>query len=116
MEGRQPNRFGESLNPREKRVMSIVGVVLLLIFGGVGAWAATDSGSYGRSRDGCVNVNMPSSTGGAIMHECGAQARALCATALTGHDELAKLTRPQCQLAGITPAKPAAAKATPTGG
>jgi hypothetical protein len=116
MEGRQPNRFGESLNPREKRVVSIVGVVLLLIFGGVAAWSATDSGSYGRSRDGCVNVNMPSSTGGAIMHECGARARSLCATAYTGHDELARLTRPQCRLAGIEPATQAAATATATGG
>jgi hypothetical protein len=116
MEGRQPNRFGESLNPREKRVMSIVGVVLVLIFIGVGAWAATDSGSYGRSKDGCINVNTPSSTGGAIMHECGAQARAMCDTAYTGHDELARLTRPQCRLAGIVPASQAAASATPTGG
>jgi hypothetical protein len=116
MEGRNPNRLGKSLNPREKRVMSIVGVVLLLIFGGVGAWAATDSGTYGRSHDGCVNVNTPSTTGGGLMHECGAQARALCATAFTGHDELARLTRPQCRLAGITPANSAAAKATATGG
>ena len=116
MEGRNPNRLGKSLNPRQKRVMSIVGVVFLLIFGGVGAWAATGPGSYGRSRDGCVNVNAPSSTGGAVMHACGAQARALCAAAFTGHDELASLTRPQCRLAGITPANAAAAKATPTGG
>jgi hypothetical protein len=115
MEGRQPNRFGESLNPREKRVMSIVGVVLLLVFGGVGIWAASDSGSYGRSRDGCVNVNMPSSTGGAIMHECGGSARTLCASAFTGHDKLARLTRPQCRLAGITPASLATVTATPTG-
>ncbi len=116
MEGRQPNRFGESLNPREKRVVSIVGVVLLLVFGGVGIWAANDSGSYGRSRDGCVNVNMPSSTGGAIMHECGARARALCASAFTGHDKLARLTQPQCRLAGITPASLATATATPSSG
>jgi hypothetical protein len=116
MEGRQPNRFGESLNPREKRVMGIAGLVLLLVFGGVGAWAATDSGSYGRSRDGCVNVNTPSSTGGAILHECGAGARSMCAAAFTGHDELARLTRPQCRLAGIAPSSPAAATATPTGG
>jgi hypothetical protein len=116
MEGRQPNRFGESLNPREKRVMGIVGLVLLLVLGGVGAWAATDSGSYGRSRAGCVNVNTPSSTGGAIMHECGAGARSLCASAFTGHDELARLTRPQCRLAGITPASVARAPATPAAG
>jgi hypothetical protein len=116
MRGRDPNPHGESLKPRQKRVMGIIGVVLLLVLGGVGAWAATNSGSYGSSRDGCVNVNVPSSTGGAIMHECGAGARSLCAAAFAGHDELARLTRQQCRLAGITPARPAAATATPTGG
>jgi hypothetical protein len=116
MRGRQPNPFGESLNPRQKRIMGIVGLVLLLVFGGVGAWAATGSGSYGRSHDGCVNVTAPSSTGGAIMHECGPGARSLCASAFTSHDELARLTRPQCRLAGIFPASRAAATATPTGG
>jgi hypothetical protein len=113
MRGRDPNPLGESLKPRQKRVMAIVGVSLLLVLGGVAAWAATNSGSYGRSRDGCVNVTAPSSTGGAIMHECGAKARSLCASAYSGHDELARLTRPQCRLAGIAPASPAAA--TPTG-
>jgi hypothetical protein len=116
MEGRQPNRFGESLNPREKRVMGIVGLALLLIFGGVGAWAATDSGSYGRSQHGCINVNTSSSTGGAILHECGAKARTACAAAYSGQGPLARLTRQQCRLAGILPSGPATATATPTGG
>lgn len=116
MRGRDPNPRGESLNPRQKRVMGIIGVVLLLALGGAGAWAATNSGSYSSSRNGCVNVNLPSSTGGANMHECGAGARSLCAAAFAGHDELARLTRPQCRLAGITPASLATATATPTGG
>jgi hypothetical protein len=116
MRGRQPNPLGESLNPRQKRVMGIVGLALLLVLGGVGAWAASDSGSYGRSRNGCVNVNTPSSTGGALLHVCGAGARSLCASAYTGHDELARLTRPECRLAGIAPGSPATATATPAGG
>jgi hypothetical protein len=116
MRGRDPNPLGESLKPGQKRVMGIIGVVLLLALGGVGIWAATNSGSYGSSRNGCINVNVPSSTGGANMHECGAGARSLCAAAYAGHDELARLTRQQCRLAGITPARPAAATATPTGG
>jgi hypothetical protein len=116
MRGRDPNPLGETLKPSQKRVMGIVGVVLLLVLGGVGVWAATNSGSYGSSRNGCINVNVPSSTGGANMHECGAGARSLCADAYAGHDELARLTRQQCRLAGINPARPAAATATPTGG
>jgi hypothetical protein len=116
MRGRDPNPLGESLKPRQKWVMGIIGVALLLVLGGAGAWAATNSGRYGSSRDGCINVNVPSSTGGANMHECGAGARSLCAAAFAGHDELARLTRQQCRLAGINPARPAVATATPTGG
>jgi len=103
MEGRQPNRFGESLNPREKRVVSVVAVLLLLVFAGVGAWAATDPGSYGRSRDGCVNITSASSTGGTIMHECGTQAQQLCQQAFIRNDKLSRLARPQCKLAGLEP-------------
>jgi hypothetical protein len=103
MDGRQPNRFGESLTAREKRVVSVVAVVLLLVFGGVGVWAATDPGSYGRSRDGCVNVTTAGSTGGGILHECGTKAKTLCHNAFTQNDKLAWLARPQCRLAGLGP-------------
>jgi len=102
MEGRQPNPLGESLTPRQKRVFAVVGVVLVIIIGGVSAWAATDPGSYGRSRSGCVNVVVPSTTGGGIMHGCGAAAQAMCARAFTHRDRIAMLTRPQCRLAGYT--------------
>jgi hypothetical protein len=102
MEGRQPNRLGESLTPRQKRVFAVVGAVLVIILGGVGVWAATDPGSYGRSRNGCVNVVVPSTTGGGILHECGARAQTLCRRAFTHHDRIAQLARPQCRLAGYT--------------
>ena len=103
MAGRQPNRRGESLTRRQKRVFAVVGAVLVVLLGGVSAWAASDPGSYGRSRDGCVNVVMPSSTGGGIMHECGASARAMCRSAFSEHTQLALLARPQCRLAGLAP-------------
>jgi hypothetical protein len=103
MEGRQPNRLGESLTPRQKRVFAVVGAVLVIIFGGVGVWAATDPGSYGRSRHGCVNVVVPSTTGGAILHDCGAAGQAMCRRAFAHHDRIALLTRPQCRLAGYAP-------------
>ncbi len=103
MEGRQPNRHGESLTPRQKRISAVAGAVLVVVLGVVSAWAASDPGSYGRSRDGCVNVMIPSSTGGSILHECGAAARTLCRSAATGHTQLARLARPQCRLAGLAP-------------
>jgi hypothetical protein len=103
MEGRHPNRLGESLTPRQKRVFVVVCVVLVVLLGGVGAWAATSSGSYGSSGHGCVNVIVPSSTGGGILHDCGAAARALCRKAFTEHTQLAAYARPQCRLAGLAP-------------
>ncbi|SRR6266568_5552927 len=104
MEGRQPNRRGESLTPRQKRVFAVIGALLILLIASVGAWAATNPGSYGRSRNGCVNVVIPSSTGGAILHRCGAGAQAMCRSAFSHHDRLAILTRDQCRRAGLRPA------------
>jgi len=104
MEGRQPNRTGESLTSRQKRIFAVAGAALLVLLGGVGVWAATDPGSYGRSGNGCVNVTVPSTTGGAILHDCGAAAQALCERAFAHHDRIALLARPQCRLAGYAPA------------
>jgi hypothetical protein len=104
MEGRQPNRHGEALTPRQKRVFAVLGAFLVVLFGAVGAWAVADHGSYGRSGNGCVNVVVPSTTGGGIMHECGAAAQAMCRSAFTRHDRVAALARPQCRLAGLAPA------------
>src|SRR5690348_9361263 len=104
MEGRQPNRLGESLTRRQKRVFAAVGAALVVVLGGVGVWAATDPGSYGRSGNGCVNVTVPSTTGGGILHECGDAAQALCERAFAHHDRIALLARPQCRLAGYAPA------------
>ncbi len=103
MDGRQPNRRGESLTPRQKRAFLVVCVVLVVLLGGAAAWAATRPGSYGRSGHGCVNVVIPSSTGGGIVHECGAAARALCRVAFSEHTRLAAYARPQCRLAGLGP-------------
>jgi hypothetical protein len=106
MEGRQPNRLGESLTRRQKRVFATVGAALVVLLGGVGVWAATDPGSYGRSGNGCVNVTVPSTTGGGILHECGAAAQALCERAFAHHDKISLLARPQCRLAGYSPDAP----------
>jgi hypothetical protein len=107
MRGRQPNPHGESLTARQKRVFAIVGGLLLVIVVGVGAWAARSPGSYGRSSNGCVNVVEPSSTGGAVLHQCGAAAKSLCRSAFAHRSKLDLLTRPQCRLAGLGPARSA---------
>ena len=109
MKGRQPNPLGESLTRRQKRIFAAVGLIVLALAAGVGVWSAGDPGSYGRSGNGCVNVTMPSTTGGGLMHGCGDTARAMCRRAASHHDQLAALTRAQCRLAGLLPA----AAATP---
>ena len=104
MRGRQPNPRGEALTTRQKRVFAIVAGVLIVLAAGAGAWAAFSPGSYGRSSNGCVNVVEPSSTGGALLHQCGNAARARCRSAFAHHGRLDLLTRPQCRLAGLGPA------------
>ena len=94
----------EPLTRRDKRGIAIVGALVLAVSAGLGIWAAVRPGGYGQSRDGCVTVTVPSSTGGALLHECGAGARAMCQAAFARDDKLAQLTRPQCRLAGLAPA------------
>lgn len=101
MAGRNPGHFGESLSPRGKWVLGMVGVVLIAVLAGVGIWSVVGKSSYGPSRNGCVNLNVVSSTGGALSHSCGAQARALCQNAFRHHDAFSRLARPQCRLAGL---------------
>jgi hypothetical protein len=96
--------LAEPLTRRDKRGIAIVAALVLAAFAAVGIWAAVRPGGYGQSRDGCVTVTAPSSTGGGLMHACGADARAMCRAAFAGHDELSLLTRQQCRLAGIRPA------------
>jgi hypothetical protein len=94
----------EPLTRRDKRVLAAVGAVILAGLGGVGIWAVVHPGGYGQSHDGCVTVTAASSTGGALIHECGAGAEALCRAAFAHSDPLSMLTRPQCKLAGLAPA------------
>ena len=103
MRGRQPNPHGESLNPRQKRVFLFVAVGLLVLLAGVSVWGATGQGRYDRSAHGCITVVEPSSTGGAVLHQCGADARALCRSAFSHSSRVDLLTRPQCRLAGLAP-------------
>jgi hypothetical protein len=93
----------EPLTRRDKRGIAIVGAVILVVAAGLGIWSAVRPGGYGASHNGCVTVTAPSSTGGGLLHECGAGARAMCRAAFAHDDRLSLLTRPQCRLAGLGP-------------
>ncbi|HET7012978.1 MAG TPA: hypothetical protein VFI65_03640 [Streptosporangiaceae bacterium] len=95
----------EPVTGRDKRRILVVVAVLVVVLGGVGIWAAVRPGSYGASKDGCITVTLPSTTGGALLHQCGGAARATCRHAFASSGKVAALTRPQCRLAGLGPAK-----------
>jgi hypothetical protein len=96
-----------SLTPRQKRVFAIIGVLLIGVLGGLGLWGALSHDSYGASAKGCVNVTLPSSTGGSTLHYCGSQARAFCVTAFASAGQISQRARPQCVLAGLGPSSAA---------
>jgi hypothetical protein len=97
------------LSPRQKRTFAIVGVLVILVLGGLGAWGVLASDSYSSSGRGCVNVTVPSSTGGATLHYCGAAARSFCQTSFRKQDQISLRARPQCVLAGLAPSASASA-------
>jgi hypothetical protein len=97
------NPSAGNLSPRQKRIFAIVGVLLVLILAGLGTWGALGSDSYSSSGHGCVDVTVPSSTGGATLHYCGAAARSFCQESFRSQDQISLRARPQCVLAGLAP-------------
>jgi hypothetical protein len=91
------------LSSRQKRVFAVVGVLIVLIIAGVSAWATLTSDRYSSSGHGCVNVTVPSSTGGATLHYCGDAARSFCRTSFRKQDQISLRARPQCVRAGLGP-------------
>lgn len=91
----------EPVTGRDKRRILVAVAVLVLVLAGVGLWAAFKPGAYGKSAHGCITVTLPSSTGGALIHQCGPAAKATCRHAFASKGNVAALTRPQCRLAGL---------------
>jgi hypothetical protein len=91
------------LTTRQKRIFVTVGVLVLLALGGLGVWAAVAPDTYAGSGNGCVNVTLPNSTGGATLHHCGKAARDFCQAAFRSTDQVSLRARPQCVLAGLGP-------------
>ncbi len=96
------------LTPRQKRIFAITAALMVVLFGGLAAWGALAHDSYGASGHGCVNVTLPSSTGGATLHYCGAQARSFCQTSFRSDDQVSLRARPECVLAGLGSESPSA--------
>jgi hypothetical protein len=104
---------GQPVTRRDKRRLALIGAIVAVILAGVGIWAAVRPGSYGASRNGCITVTVPSTTGGALLHACGQRARTVCHRAYAGDGPAPRLTTRQCRLAGIAPP---AAPTTPAAG
>ncbi len=104
MRGRNPESFGKTLSPRGKRALAAIGIIVLVVVGSAAAFGVFNQGNYNKSQNGCVTVLTASSTGGAETHQCGAAARTLCKSAYTHSDNFSLAARPQCHLAGISPA------------
>lgn len=98
-----PYREATPLTTRQRRLLAAGGALVIAGLAGTLVWAQTHQGSYGRSENGCVNLTVPSSLGGAVMHRCGAEAQSWCHSAYAAQDRLDLLVQPQCRLAGITP-------------
>jgi hypothetical protein len=81
-------------------MLIVAGVVAAVIAASAAAWALT---SHERPGDGCVNVSIASSMGGAVERACGASARDWCRAASAQHDAHAVVVQAQCRGAGILP-------------
>jgi len=84
-----------------KRRLVVAAIGVALFFAGVATWTAISPGAYGQSRAGCVTVTIPSSTGGALLHQCGTRARTMCRGAFLSRDRLSLLIRRPCREAGL---------------
>jgi hypothetical protein len=97
------------LTPRGKRIVYLVLGLVVAACTAVGIWSAVTSDPLATSANGCVSVNIASATGGQIGHFCGTQAKTLCRQAFAAADQTAVAEQKQCDLAGLTKAKLAAA-------
>ena len=103
--GSEQSSGGPRLSRRGKLIVfAVLGVVLAAAVA-FGVWSAVAEDQYGPSANGCVNVQIPNTMGGATVHKCGADAVAFCRTAYVSTDQISLLGRPQCELAGLTRVK-----------
>jgi hypothetical protein len=94
-----------SLTPHRKRIVYLIVALVVAAGVAIGVWSGVSHDGYATSANGCVSVTVPSSTGGGLIHYCGAQAKTFCRGAFANSDTLSLAARPQCDLAGLTKAK-----------
>jgi hypothetical protein len=92
--------------PRRLRAREqwIIGSVLALLAAGVVVLVISFASSGHTTGHGCIDVTVPGATGGTEIYRCGAEARALCASAATAGSQqplLGEATIAQCRKAGI---------------
>jgi hypothetical protein len=87
--------------PGDKRRLLVLVIAIALVFASAAAWSALHQDRYARPHTACFSVTVPSSMGGALLHQCGAPARASCSSAFRHHDRLSLLIRPACRHAGL---------------
>jgi hypothetical protein len=98
-------RLAEPLTRRQSRALLAVAVSFVLALVGVILYASLHGDSYGDARHGCISIVVASSTGGALLHECGSAARELCRAEDGLNDAFARLVQPHCRRAGYPPAR-----------
>jgi hypothetical protein len=93
----------EQATPKDRRRVLLVIAAVVLVVAGTAIWGVLRPGAYGPSANGCITVTLPSSTGGSVLHQCGAAAKSTCRYAYAHSDPASMTTRTQCRLAGLTP-------------
>src|ERR1700722_17976756 len=78
-------RLAQPLTRGQQRVIAVLVAVALA----AATWAVLRPSSAPVSHNGCVSVVVASSTGGGLLHTCGAAARAWCQTEFARTDALA---------------------------
>jgi hypothetical protein len=97
-------RLAEPLTRRQRRGLLGCGLgVLVATVVVIVVLATSHKGIAPVSGHGCVSVLVAGSTGGTLLYECGATARAWCRTEYARRDRLALAVQPQCRRAGIAP-------------
>jgi hypothetical protein len=97
-------RLAQPMSRRQSRaVVAVIGVVVVAIAGAI-LFASLGPERNGTSRNGCVDVVVPSTMGGGLLHQCGRGAVDWCASVQGQRDRIALLVQYQCRVAGIKPA------------
>jgi hypothetical protein len=89
------------LTRRERRVTLSVAGGLVALIAAICIFVTVHGDTFSSSHDGCVNVVVPSTLGGAFLHKCGGQAQSWCRSEVGHTDKLARLVLTQCRKAGI---------------